>query len=266
MADEEIITTRSTPYFSEDLDYIADEAERLYREGGVDTYGKTLLPDMSPERRDAYDMMESIARGGGGVSDAAVSMLSDTLSGQYLSPETNPYLKGMYDDASAALGEAFRRETIPGLAAQFASGGRYGSGMMTEMLGRGQEAVADSMGELANKLYGGAYESERDRMLKGLGYLPEVEKSRYFDADRLADVGSNREMFEREQLADEYDMFMREQLNPYENLSRYLNVVGGDFGGDVSRTEPGLSDFEKFLAYAGEAAGIGADLKDIFRT
>ena len=25
MADEEIITTRSTPYFSEDLDYIAEE-------------------------------------------------------------------------------------------------------------------------------------------------------------------------------------------------------------------------------------------------
>lgn len=75
--------------------------------------------------------------------------LQDFASGKYLSPETNPYLKGMYDDAANSV--------MSQLRGQFAGAGRYGSGAMAATQG-------DTLNRLANTLYGNAYQSGMQNM------------------------------------------------------------------------------------------------------
>lgn len=75
--------------------------------------------------------------------------LEDFASGKYLSPETNPYLKGMYDDAANSV--------MSQLRGQFAGAGRYGSGAMAATQG-------DTLNRLANTLYGNAYQSGMQNM------------------------------------------------------------------------------------------------------
>lgn len=75
--------------------------------------------------------------------------LQDFASGKYLSPETNPWLKGMYNDAAnSVMGQ---------LRGQFSGLGRYGSGAMAATQG-------DTLNKLANTFYGNAYQSGMQNM------------------------------------------------------------------------------------------------------
>ena len=75
--------------------------------------------------------------------------LQDFANGKYLSPETNPWLKGMYNDAAdSVMGQ---------LKGQFSGLGRYGSGAMALTQG-------DTLNKLANTLYGNAYQSGMQNM------------------------------------------------------------------------------------------------------
>lgn len=78
----------------------------------------------------------------------ALSGLDYTASGQYLTPDTNPYL---HDTVQNALNQA--NATI---ASQFNQGGRYGSGMMAGTQAR-------ELGNIATGAYSNAYENERQR-------------------------------------------------------------------------------------------------------
>lgn len=83
-----------------------------------------------------------------GMANPALGGLADTASGQYLTPDTNPYLR---DTVQNALNQA--NATI---ASQFNQGGRYGSGMMAGTQAR-------ELGNIATGAYAGAYEQERQR-------------------------------------------------------------------------------------------------------
>lgn len=75
--------------------------------------------------------------------------LQDFANGKYLSPESNPWLKGMYNDAAdSVMGQ---------LKGQFSGLGRYGSGAMLATQG-------DTLNRLANTLYGNAYQQGMQNM------------------------------------------------------------------------------------------------------
>lgn len=83
-----------------------------------------------------------------GLANPALSGLAQTASGQYLTPDTNPYLR---DTVQNALDQA--RASI---ASQFNQGGRYGSGMMAGTQAR-------ELGNIATGAYANVYEQERAR-------------------------------------------------------------------------------------------------------
>lgn len=82
------------------------------------------------------------------LQNPALSGLANVASGQYLTPDTNPYL---HDTVQNALEQA--KATI---ASQFNQGGRYGSGMMAG-------TQAKELGNIATGAYANAYEQERQR-------------------------------------------------------------------------------------------------------
>lgn len=82
------------------------------------------------------------------LGNPALAGLANTASGNYLTPDTNPYL---HDTVQNALEQA--KSTI---ASQFNQGGRYGSGMMAGTQAR-------ELGNIATGAYANAYEQERAR-------------------------------------------------------------------------------------------------------
>ncbi|HZC82390.1 MAG TPA: hypothetical protein VE222_11880, partial [Nitrospiraceae bacterium] len=78
----------------------------------------------------------------------ALQHIIDTISGNYLSPSSNPYLQSTYDAAA--------RQVTPRVNSLFEAGGRYGSGAHQGVLGQ-------NLSDLANNIYGTNYQNERTR-------------------------------------------------------------------------------------------------------
>lgn len=221
----------TTPYQSDYLDQVFSEARRLYEGGQLAPnpfLGQRVVP-MSEQRTDALQMQEDMARAGNPFTEAQTGGLVSTLRGDFLLPESNPFLRGTFDQAASAVSDA--------VASQFAAGGRYGSGAMANTLGR-------NLNELATSIYAPAYESERDRMLDANRYVQQANQMRFDDPARLALVGQELENQRQRELNQAMNVYNELQAQPIDALSRYASLLGGNFGATVEQRQPRKSTLE----------------------
>ncbi len=122
--------------------------------------GETL----NPRQQATLDQSQRIARegfGGGGTNGPAQpfnpndligqsqDLTSRTLAGDFLDPNSNPFLQGTFDRAADL--------TRTRLSSEFAGAGRN--------LGAAQPARSDELQTLASNIFGGNFQRERDRQV-----------------------------------------------------------------------------------------------------
>lgn len=132
-------------------------------------------PMFSPMEQSGYDALRTTATTPGTV-DPAVAENNLTLSGHYLTPDTNPYLADIATRVGGLAG-AQANQT-------FGSSGRTGGGLHSLYFGQG-------VGDAIANLYGNAYESERGRMQGAVGVAPSLEAARYLAPQSLISAGQN---------------------------------------------------------------------------
>lgn len=117
-------------------------------------------------------MQQLLQQRGGQLDPTAQSALQETAGGGFLGG--NPYLDEQFKRASQGVTEQFNEATMPGINAAFGSAGRTGSGIQQEMVGEAQQQLGGALGNLATDIYGGAYDTERDRQLQSAQQLGQL--------------------------------------------------------------------------------------------
>lgn len=141
-----------------------------------------------------------------GMIDTAIGQNNDTMSGKYLTPDTNPYLADIARRISGMAGAQSQ--------AMFGSSGRTGSGLAGY---HGGKAVTDSLTDL----FGSVYQQERGFQENAKQMVPGLVGVNTGNAGTLYDLG--REINER----------------PLERNAQYggiLRSIAG-LGGDTTSTE-----------------------------
>lgn len=211
------------------------QAQALYNQG------PTVVP-FSPQTEQALQMTQQRALSGSPVTQAAQSFVQQGLTTPVTSmfgSATNPYLDATFNRAALA--------TQNQLASEFARSGRN--------VGAAEPLRAQQLNDLATNIYGGAYESERNRMLSDLtsqranqlGLLPYVTplaEADYRDIGALAGVGS-----QIEGLAQSY------ADAPGNALDQYLARITGIPGGQTQTTTQNMQRNRLGGALGGAAAG-----------
>jgi len=176
----------------------------------------SMYTPMSGQRQQALQGMQDIA-GQRQVSDTAMGEYQKTMSGGYLSPDSNPYLDDM---VNRSVGASMGSQT-----SQYAGAGRFGSGAMAN-------AQADAGQATAERIYYGNYNAERNRMQQMMGMSPMMEQLQYSPEMMMGRVGSE---YERDELAQRMEA-MRQYENPYAQLEQYQSfltsnpLMGSSFG------------------------------------
>lgn len=158
--------------------------------------------------------------------NAASQYGQDALSGMYASPESNPYLRGTYDQAARAVTENYRDSVIPGIQSRFALAGQQRSGGRVGAFGRANEGLAQGLGDLATNIYGGAYEAERGRMEAAASRAPTLADAGYQAASGYSQVGSEREQYQQQLLDELIQRFEFARDEPAQRIARYLELIG----------------------------------------
>lgn len=102
-------------------------------------------------------------------------MLSNTISGKYLNPSTNPYLADTFNQAAKGVTDQYQTSIAPSLMAEgeVASGGGPGAlannSAFNQTQWQNQYGLGQTLNNLATDIYGGNYQQERQNQLAAAG-------------------------------------------------------------------------------------------------
>lgn len=212
--------------------------------------GSTVVP-FNPMTEQAYGMVANRAVNGSPIMDSMNNTLQKTLDGDYLKPESNPWLADTFNMGAGQVRSA--------LDSQFNSGNGYGSSLHS-----GQ--MASQLGDLATKIYGGNYQSERDRQMQGMLFAPQAAQTDYTDAAQLANVGAAYEKQAGATLQDSINRYNFGQEAPLKRLQDYfglINPVAGQ-GGTSNSTQSQPSNSNSTSETIGTIASLAASAAAIF--
>lgn len=210
---------------------------------------------ISPERRRAQFQGNRLLET---MVDPALRGLSQTAQGDFLG--SNPYLDEMYGAATAPMMEQFQTEILPALTGQMAGSGNLGSSgheFFTQQAGKNLSRV---LGETAAKIYGPAYESERERMVRASALMPTATMPRISMGMDLASMDERKLNDLLGMMSSATQFRSAEPMNRLQQLSQIYGG-GAALGGSQSTPyyqNPLLQSAGLGLGAGGMAAMMGA--------
>jgi len=133
-------------------------------------------PQISGYEQEGYDLLKDIVGQGATAIDPAIAANNKTLSGYYLNPDTNPYIKEIADRMAG--------QAATNVNSSFSGSGRTGSGLGGYYSGYG---AAQAGGEV----YANNYANERGNMMTAAGMAPQLEAGRYLGPQAMISAGQN---------------------------------------------------------------------------
>ena len=207
-------------------------------EGGrIQYFPGSTVAGFVPEQNTAQNLIMNRAREGSPLLTSAQNqnkltgeggyLNTDTISGKYINSNTNPYLAGYVQKAYET--------SLPQVDTSAIQAGRYGSDAWANMKGR-------TMADISSNIYGNAYtterqmqenayQDERNRMMQAIQNSPTLAQADYYDLDRMAQVGAEKQAMNQSLIDAAREKWEFEQMEPWKRLAMYNNILSGGMGG-----------------------------------
>ena len=215
---------------------------------------ETVAP-FAQDQMSAMDMVRQRAMAGSPVTNAAQGQALSTIQGDYLNPQTNPYLQQTYDLAADRMGDAFSRGTAAQTDANFSRAGAFGGSAWQEAQEGNQRAFGDSLANLGNQVFGQNYQRERQNQLGMTQFAPNLAAQDYRDAEALLNVGGMQQGLGQQYLTDDAQRFQQAQQYPYQQFQTFGQMFNPALGSQSTQTSPGVSPVNGLLG--GALGGLG---------
>tara|TARA_B100001093_G_scaffold298234_1_gene284376 strand:+ start:1727 stop:2557 length:831 start_codon:yes stop_codon:yes gene_type:complete len=207
------------PYLEEAINYGQD----LFQSDTPNFFPNNTYVDPSAATNASLDLATARAVAGNPLLNQSQNLAQQTLAGDFLSPTTNPYSQGLFNQMAD--------DVTSKVQSQFSKAGRLGSGA-------NQEILSDSLGRLANQVYGDQFNRERALQAQTMMTAPQLGEMDYNDISRLAQVGADRESIDQTKLQDAIARFDYEQQKPFLKLNQYLGALGSPVPTQTVSTQP----------------------------
>lgn len=227
-------STTTTISKSEPPAFVQPWSENLMARGAAlsqtpyQPYGGQKLADIAPETMYGLEATAARAIQGSPLMSATQANQLATVQGDYMSPESNPYLQANVD---RALGDVQSR-----INSQF-GGTNFGTTAH-------QETLARALGEQANQLYGANYANERTNQMRAAMFAPQLAQADYADASALLGVGDAYRALQQEQLNQALADWTEMQQDPYKKLDTLASTIATASGGYQSSSSAAPNPYQ----------------------
>lgn len=82
----------------------------------------------------------------------------------------NPFLRDLYQQGAEDITDTFNRDVLPSIHAGFSGAGRTGSVAHQNVISKAGDSLNEQLTDLSERLYGQAYETDRNRALQAAQY------------------------------------------------------------------------------------------------
>jgi hypothetical protein len=218
-------------------------------------YGKDRVAGFTEDQLAGMDMTRQQANTYSPLFGQAENQLSKTINGDYLSPDSNPYLRGTYDAAAGRMADAYKNGTAAQTNAAAGFGGAFGGSAQSELAGQQGRAFGDSLGSFANQLYGGNYQAERSRQQQATQFAPTFAGAQqqygFNNANALQGIGAQQQALGQQYINDDYSQFQEAMQYPYKQLDTFASM----FNPNLGKTATSSQSTSPFMGTLGGALG-----------
>lgn len=221
------------------------KAHELYDKNPAFSYypDSTVSPFTSAQNQ-GYQSVIDMGLSGSPFLPASMQNATDTLSGKFLDPSTNPWLEKTFNGAADAVGRQFKTITAPTTDAMFSGNGAFNSSGRYNAQNNNNMGLGATLNNLATQIYGGNYNNERGRQITTQGMVPSLTQARYLDPTAAINAGGAQQGQSQKELSDLVNRYMYGQQSPWQTLGLYKQMVDGSYGqqGTTTSQQPYYSN------------------------
>ncbi len=162
-----------------------------------------------------------------GMSNGGLSMMDNTLAGNYLNPSTNPYLADTSNAAAQTMMNQYEDATSPGIAANFINGGGFGSSAMTNAQDAAKYGLGTNLAQLNASIYGQNYQNERSNMMQALGLMPTVDNAALAPGEAMLNIGNQQQQQNQNVLDTNYQNAYQQAQFPFQVAQMMQSAITG---------------------------------------
>ncbi|MDE1828266.1 MAG: hypothetical protein KGH65_03850 [Candidatus Micrarchaeota archaeon] len=155
--------------------------------------------------------MQNTAAGPQNVTNAGNNYFTGLESGQYLNPASNPALQGLVNQADQQIQN--------NLSSQFAGSGRN--------IEASAPVQASQMAQVANQIYGGAYNNTLNNMTSALGQTGALNANQYLPSQMLNTAGNQVQNQAQNIIGGNMNQWAFNQQAPWNALQGYTGAISG---------------------------------------
>ena len=218
------------------------DANNLYSSGGPKYYSGQQVANLSPMQNTGLSDISNAASDPSAAS-MAQQQNRNIESGAYLNPASNPYLSGTFNTAAQGVQN--------NIDSQFGAAGRN--------VVSSAPVQSSAMNQLANEIYGGAYQSGMQNMVQSQYAAPALDSATYMPGQQMMQAGSTVQNQNQAQIDALMKQYNYNQQLPYNNLSfltSELGSLGAPFGTNNSTTTSTPSAMSQILGGGLAAASL----------
>jgi hypothetical protein len=217
----------------------AGSGEALVQGGGPQYYPGQQVAGLTPLQGQGIQGVENTATSPNAstMADQQNQMIE---SGAYLNPSTNPYLAGTLQTAEQGVQNP--------ITSEFGAAGRN--------VLASAPVQSSAMNQLANQIYGGAYQSGMQNMVQASYAAPSLDQGTYLPSQELMQTGADVQQQNQNQINAAMQQYNYTQQLPENMLSWYSGLLGNTAAPFGSSSSQGSSTMNPWLTGAGAATAL----------
>jgi hypothetical protein len=220
--------------------YLKGMATTIMPDGSVPSMPANLnqgVAGLVPSQLTGIGQAIKLATGADPLQSGATQLITDTMSGKYLSPDSNPYLKETYQNAARGLVDEYQTGVQPAIDAAALRAGAMGGSAAATASDAARYSLGHNLEGLASDIYGGNYAQERQRQLAASSAAPTLSAAAYLPSQQLLNVGGIEQQQAQTGLNTAFQNAMRANQYPITRLQQLgaaIPTAAGGSGTSVS--------------------------------
>lgn len=230
-------------------------ANDAYNRTPKDMYQGPLTAGPTADQYQAQNLMRDVAQSSGGVGNSTIDLGQRMLAGDFLSPDSNPFIKQTVDAAINPMYDRFYSEVRPAMASAAKAQGAYGGSSHDFFKAQATEDLNRTVADTSAKIYYDNYGRERVNQMQAPGLINQGIGMNLIPSEILGQVGAQDQAWQQDMNNDALARYQMQIEAPWLGLDQYSGIVNnGSPGSSSSRiaSTPTPSTFQKVLS-----GGIG---------
>lgn len=245
------------------MEDILKKAQDAYGKTSQIAYSGPLSVDPNASQLGAVDMLKTLAPTLTGQGNATTSLANRTIAGDFLSPDSNPYLQGQIDAALDPVSRKYTESIMPSIASSAMANDAFGGSREDLLRLEAGRNFANEAGNITKDIVGQNYANERQAQMLAPQMLATGQQLNLMAPQVLGQAGQTEAGWANQDIQDAMTRYQLDQAAPWNGMDAYSSIVnGGNYGGtstsNVINTAGGTSQLTNTILGALGGGGMGA--------